>query len=1753
MTANEEKLLAYLKRATTELRDVRRRLRETEERDREPIALVGMACRFPGGVSSPDELWELVDSGRDAISGFPADRGWPAGPGDGFAGAGGFLHDAAEFDAAFFGIGPREASAMDPQQRLLLECSWEAFERAGIAPDSVAGSRTGVFTGVMYNDYTSRLLGVPELDTYRGYLINGSAGSIVSGRLAYTFGLQGPAVTIDTACSSSLVALHLACRSLRLGECGLALVGGVTVMSTPEWFAEFERQGGLSPDGRCRSFSADADGTGFAEGAGVLLAERLSEARRLGHPVLAVVRGSAVAQDGASNGLAAPNGPAQESVIREALAGARLSAAEVDAVEAHGTGTVLGDPIEAQALLATYGRDRPSGRPLRLGSIKSNIGHAQAAAGMAGVIKMVLAMRHGRLPKTLHAGVPTPKVDWAAGAVELLSEPVDWPDTGAPRRSAVSSFGVSGTNAHIVLEHAPEQETREETPGRPRLDVLPWIIGARDGRGLRRQAERLAAHVRSHGGRAAADVAVSLATTRSALEHRAVVLGSDRSGLLRGLDALAAGEVRADLVVARARHDGALAFLFSGQGSQAPEMGRALYAAFPEFARALDAVCAELDVHLERPIKPVMFAEQGTAEAGALDRTEYAQPALFAFEVAAFHLLTAWGLRPDHLIGHSVGELAAAHVAGVLSPGDAARLVTARGRLMQALPEGGAMVAVGVPEAAMRDHLAETGAEAVVAAVNGPSAVVISGDEDEVLTVARTWKERGARTKRLPVSHAFHSPRMEPMLTGFTDIAASLTFHEPRIPVVSNVTGGTLSAEQARSPAYWASHVREAVRFADGMAWLADRGVTRCVEIGPGTALTVAAQECLPPQARSLCVPLRRESRSETSSCLTALAHLHVDGVAVDWGEVLSGHGSGRRVDLPTYAFDRRRYWVSPPPSSGDAARLGLEPVRHPFLGAAAEVPGSESVVLTGLLSPDAHPWLADHVIGGVRLLPATAFVELATRVGRLLGLDRLDELVLRAPLLFPGGQDAWLRLVADAPDGSGRRPLSIYSQPDAEAPWECHASGVLAPLNEPGPPSGPFTAWPPPGGVAEDIDDLYAALADRGTGYGPAFRNLRGVWRCGDEVFAEVALGTAAREGAAAFDVHPVLWDGALHALFVLEGTRDTAPGEVRLPFSWRGVTVHATRPDALRVRLTRAEGGGISLAAADSSGAAVLSVETIGLRPVPLGEIGGRAAARDALFGIDWVPAPDHRQRPDDRPAVFVPFGGTGSGAAPPEAAEAEVNRAVSLIRDRLADPRHASDRLVVVTSGAVAAVDGDTVTDLAGAAVWGLVRSAQSEHPGRFTLLDVDDPGILSDPPPLPDEPQLALRQGRPTVPRLRRRKPAAADAPAVLPHPDGTVLITGGTGALGRGVARHLVTAHGARRLLLLSRKGGASEGAAEIEAELTALGAQVTVAACDVADRAALARVLERIPDEHPLTAVVHAAGVIADGTARNLTPEKVAAVLRPKADGAWNLHELTRDADLSSFVLFSSAAGTLGSPGQGNYAAASHFLDALAAHRHAAGLPAVSLAWGLWSVPGGMAGDQADGQTARRAARSGMAGLSWEDGLALFDLGMTAPGPVLVPARIDLAALAVLRDPRPGRADGDRRLDRRRLAAVAPERRLDAVRIAVLEQVAAVLGHDHVGEVDAVRGFTDQGFDSLGAVELRNRLAAATGLDLSATLIFDYPNVADLVRHLLESLAPEEATENETRNDAGNRTDSIRNMNAEELVRLALDAERPAR
>ncbi|MEU7068420.1 SDR family NAD(P)-dependent oxidoreductase [Streptomyces sp. NPDC046161] len=1751
----------------------------------DPVVIVGMACRFPGGADSPEALWDLVMDEKDVIGAAPVDRGWnlddvyepdpEAGRrGTTYVREGGFLHEAAEFDADFFGISPREALVMDPQQRLLLETSWEALERAGIDPRSLRGTRTGVYAGLTHQEYASRLHEASE--EHEGHLLTGKSASVVSGRISYVLGLEGPSLSVDTACSSSLVALHLAAQAVRAGECDLALAGGVTVMAAPGLFVEFSRQRGLAADGRSKAFADAADGTSWAEGAGMLLVERLSDARRNGHPVLAVIRGDAVNQDGASNGLTAPNGPSQERVIAQALANAGLGAEDVDVVEAHGTGTRLGDPIEAQALLATYGQ-RAAERPLWLGSLKSNIGHPQAAAGVGGVIKMVMALRHGMLPKTLHVDAPSSKVDWSAGTVSLLTETRKWPEGDRPRRAGVSAFGVSGTNAHVILEQAPAAEPAAgAVPEAPagavvrELPVVPLVVSSRTAAGLHEQAERLRRRLEREDVRLL-DAGFTLAAGRSVFEHRRVVLGDTT------VDGVAGETGRRVLV-------------FPGQGTQWVGMGAGLLESAPVFTDRLrecaDALAPFVDFDVVEVVR----------EGRSLDRVDVVQPVTWAVMVSLAALWRSLGVVPDAVVGHSQGEIAAAAVSGALSLEDAARVVALRAAVIgRELAGLGGMASIPLPQADVEVRLEGWAGRLGIAAVNGPSSTVVAGDADAIVEFVAAAQAEDIRARQVPVDYASHSAHVERIEAELLEVLGPITPRRADIPFYSTVTAGL--ADTTLDAAYWYRNLRQPVRFEETVRALLADGFGTFIESSAHPVLTMGIQETADDV---LAVGSLRRDDGGLERVLTSAAELFVRGVDIDWAALFEGTGA-RLTDLPTYAFQRSHYWAPTSPAGvGDAAaaRFGMDWETHPLLGGALPLAASGELLFAGRVSRAEQPWTADHAVSGRTLLPGTAFAELALHAAAATGAAGLEELGLEAPLVLPGRGGVRIQVRVGAPDESGRRRVTLHSRPeDDEAEWTRHADGVLRPAEAaPAVPAGApvpaawavAEAWPPAGAERVEPEEVYARFAELGYEYGEVFAGVDSLWRRPDEVFAEVRLPDRARADAAHFGVHPALLDAALQP-WLAGDLLDVPAGSVLLPFAWQGATLHAAGADALRVRLARSGEGAVSLEAVDLTGAPVLTLDALVMRPVPRERLDALLGAADTdlpLYRVDWRPATVGRE-PAVRTAVVGPdplgIGGPeaahrdlaaltaslDAGAPAPDAvvvsfpapagaaagaavvpAPGEVReltaRGLALVQEWLGqDERLAATRLVVLTERAVAATAGESPAGLAAAALWGLVRSAQSEHPDRFTLVDTD--GTRSSAAALAGalatgEPQLALRDGQVYAPSLGRAEAVTAGAARPF-DPEGTVLVTGATGTLGRLVARHLVTAYGARRLLLVSRSGPAAEGAAALEAELTALGARAEIHALDTGDRSAVAALLSGVPAAHPLTAVIHAAGVLDDGAVTTLTPQRLDTVLRPKADAALHLHELTAHLPLSAFVLFSGAAGLLGRPGQANYAAANTFVDALAQHRRAAGLPAVSLAWGLWGEASGMTGHLSDTDL-RRMRRSGIAPMDNAQGLALFDRALAAPDALLVPLRLDVPALrreraahgpgavpALLRALVPAAAGTPRAAATappagpagpggdggtggaapalaRRLAGLDAAARGRELLALVRAEVAAVLGFTGPDAVEPARAFREIGFDSLTAVELRNRLNAATGLRLAAAVVFDHPTAQATAEHI---------------------------------------------
>ncbi|WP_067667228.1 type I polyketide synthase [Nocardia miyunensis] len=2000
----------------------------------DPIAIVGIGCRYPGGIASAADLWSFAAEGRSATSPFPTDRGWDRGrlPASVNSRRGNFLDAADAFDAALFGISPREALAMDPQQRLLLETSWEALERSGIDPLSLADSETGVYFGVAALDYGGRV--ASDRMGLAGHLATGTAPAVASGRVAYSLGLAGPAITVDTACSSSLVAIHLAAQALRTGDCTLALAGGATVLSSPNAIVGLAELGALAEDGRCKPFSAAADGFGIGEGVGVLVLERLSEARRHDHPVLALLRGSATGQDGASRGLTVPSGPAQERVIRKALADAGLTPADIDVVEAHGTGTTVGDPIEATALIATYGETRSAAMPLLVGSVKSNIGHAQAAAGVAGVIEMVEAMRRGTVPPTLHADRLTTAVDWSTGAVRVVAEPTAWPSRAHVRRAGVSAFGISGTNAHVILEQAP---TGPATAVRRRPAVaVPLELSAKTGRALAEQASRLLSVLDNE----PADIAWSLANGRAGLACRAVVVGAGSDELRAGLTAVAEGRA-AENVVTTGRPTGGTVFVFPGQGSQWAGMAAELLDTAPAFAEHIDKCAAVFAELVDWSLLDVLRHE---SRAPGLERVDVVQPVLFAVMTSLARLWQSIGVEPAAVVGHSQGEIAAAYVAGALSLAEAARLVVVRSRALLGLAGQGGMVSVPQPVDDVGALLEKWSGRLGVAVINGPRSTVVSGEAAAIAELIAHSDVNGLRAKRIPVDYAAHSAQVDSIgaelrsaLAGIETAAPERGGQPPKpagpgsvVPIFSTVTGGPLDPI-SMDAAYWFENLRQPVRFESAVRAAYEHGYRSFVEVSPHPVLTVGIQETLDTDDVTVVETVRRDQGGMRRFLLSA-AH-----VSASWRPYLRALRP-QRVDLPVYPFQHNRFWLTA--DEGGAGAV------HPFIDAMVEHPESGEVTFAGEVSVDRQPWLADHAVAGTVLLPGAATVELVLAVGARIGCPCLSELVLHAPLVVPESGAVQHRTVVGTPESSGRRTVRCYMPTGDSAQWTLYAAGAVANERNGSPPV--VAAWPPQGATQVDLGDFYERCAVRGYEYGPAFRGLRATWVKGAsakdrEFFAEVVVPLPS--GTAGFGLHPALLDAALHVLIEQFASRET--DTVTMPFAWEGVELYSVGATALRVHVATLADDRVAVTLFDTAGSVVARIDSLATRSIDRRQLAG-----GPVFGLDWVPVTisEHRRdRIGKVPNVLRCQEKPVTDGDLPRAVRARLAAVLDQIQRWL--ERGDDSTLVVVTCRAVAVNGGEDVEDLVHAPVWGLLRAAQNEHPGRIVLVDVDDwthrraaiSAALAG-----DEPQLAYRRGITYAPRLVRARADLVGNPelveagpwqlrtagtgtlqsanlrlAALPEPEralrdgeiriavrvaglnfrdvmialgmrdevdaemgaemgadgagvvvevasgvttvapgdrvmgllgpiastaivdhrlvvpipagmsfaeaattpavfltvyfalrdlarlapgerllvhaatggvgmaaialarhwgaelfvtaspgkqhvlralgfdddhigdsrtiefeqaflattagagvdvvidslagdfvdaslrllprggrfvelgktdirdaatvaaaypgvayqafavidigperiqqmladiaamfesgvlrplpvgrwdirrapealrylgharhigklalmipagqrraGTVLITGGTGVIGATLARHLVSRHGVRNLVLLSRRGIGAPGAAQLRSELSSLGAAVRIVACDVAHRDSLHAVVAGI--DPPLVGVIHAAGVLDDAMIDTMTPRQLETVLRPKVDAAWHLHEATSGSDLSMFVLFSSVAGIFGPAGQANYAAANTFLDALAAHRRQLGLPACSLGWGFWESATGMTGHLRE-RDRTRVARAGLVAMSSAEALDLFDEAIGLGRPFVVPARLDIAAMRsgeilpaltrglVRAAPKASVAAGV--LATGRLAGLGPAQRREQVLAVVRFTAAAVLGYDGPAAIGIDRSFKELGFDSLGAVEFRNRLRAELGVSLPTTVVFEYPTAATLTDHICEAL-----------------------------------------
>nr|WP_051838299.1 type I polyketide synthase [Streptomyces sp. NRRL WC-3742] len=1684
-----------MEQALPAIRALQKRAAELEAQRSEPIAVVSMACRLPGGIDTPEGFWELLASGGDAIGGFP--ERWqgldlfdpdPEAVGKSYAREGGFLDGVERFDAAFFGISPREALSMDPQQRLVLETAWEALERAGVRPEALEGSRTGVYLGTMSTDYGS--LG-QDLDALDGYVSTGKASSVVSGRVSYALGLQGPAVTVDTACSSSLVATHLAVSALRQGECEMALVGGVTVMSNPSLFVEFSRLRGMAADGRCKSFSADADGAGWAEGCGVLVLKRLSAAERDGDRVLAVIRGSAINQDGRSQGLTAPNGPSQQRVIQDALAAARLAPADIDAIEAHGTGTSLGDPIEAGALAEVFGPDRPTDRPLLLGSSKSNIGHAQAAAGVIGVIKMVLALEHGMLPRTLHAEAPSPHVEWDGSGLALVQDATPWERGERARRAGVSSFGLSGTNAHVIVEEAPAVAASPQGARPVAVPVaVPVVVSGRDEASVREQAGRWAEWLDGHGAAVPlADVAVTVARYRTQFEHRAVVVAGSVAEAAERLRAVAAGDSVGDSVgVAGA--PGEVVFVYPGQGSQWLGMGAALLEQSPVFRDAVVACDEVLRPLTGWSVREVLAG--GGGDHPPVDRVDVVQPALFAMGVALSALWRSWGIEPTAVVGHSQGEVVAAVVSGALSLEQGARVVALRSAAVRAVTGFGGMALVERPVAVVEELIAAYDGRLSVAAVNTPGSTVVSGESEAIDALVAELQQQDVFCRRVNVDYASHSAQMDSLLPGLAEAFADLMPSKAVVPFYSTVLGRVLDGPELDG-AYWCRNLREPVRFDRALEQLLGDGRNVFVEVSAHPVLSMPLTDGSA-EHNGVVVGSLARGEGGTAQLLRSLGQLHVQGVPVDWSKLLDGEFV---ADLPTYAFQREYFWTEVGSGSADAGSMGLEASAHPWLGAGTALADGEGHLFTGRLAPNSQPWLRDHAAFGTVLVPGTGVLDLVLAAGREVGAGRVEELALVEPLVLEG--PVRLQVVVGGSE-NGRRQVSLYSRPeDAEDSWTLNASGELA--EETGESDG-FDAlrnWPVATAGPVDLEGFYDRFAARGLDYGPAFQGLTELWRDGSTAYGTVRLPEGVK--ADEFGIHPALLDAALHTLVAAQPQAGDAE-RVLLPFEWTGVELFAAGNTELRVRVELSDDQ-LALWVADASGRPVLQAQGLQLREASAEQVRAGATV-DHLYRVEFSELRRLEERAPVRSLVLGAAGGLAgladiesvsldqleTGAAEvPQLLAVDLTEVAGPVQEALAETLPVAQRLlaepsldpvelVFVTRGAMSA-------DPVQAALWGLVRTVRAEYADRpVRLLDLDDSASVDTIAQAlfsTGEPELAIADGRIRAPRLVR------------------------------------VTAADTTVTTALNPEQVLQDAGAE----------SVRIAACDAADREQLAAVVNDLGSS--LGSVFHLAAVLDDGLLTGQTPERFAHVLAPKVNGALHLDELTRELNLDAFVLFSSAAGVLGSAGQSGYAAANAFVDALAAQRRAADLPALSLAWGLWQQAGtGLTAGLGQAEITR-LRRQGVGALTAAQGLRALDAALASNFAHVVPVRLELGsvrrelerggevpsllrALVRARLRRAGSTAAAPSALHERLAALSATERQSVLLDLVRREAAAVLGVGGPEGVGAQQVFKELGLDSLMAVEVRRRLAAETGLTLPSTLAFDYPTPTAIAGLILDRL-----------------------------------------
>jgi acyl transferase domain-containing protein/acyl carrier protein len=1776
-----------LDQALLALKKANAKLSAAEREKSEPIAIVGLSCRFPGGANDAESFWRLLETGTDAVREIPPER-WPRDPAfpeppSSWAG----LLDAVDgFDAPFFGISPREAARLDPQQRLLLEVSWEALESAGYAPSSLGGSRTGVYVGICSLDYQRQLLGQDPADV-DAHVVTGNMVSVAAGRLSYVLGLQGPCMSLDTACSSSLVSVHLACQSLRSRESDMALAGGVNLILSPASMFLLARTQALSPDGRCKAFDARANGYARGEGCGMLVLKRLSDAERDGDPIWAVIRGSAINQDGRSTGMTAPNVLSQQALLRKALENARVKPEQIGYVEAHGTGTSLGDPIEMEALKSVLGQPRADGSACTIGSVKSNIGHLEAAAGVAGLIKVVLSFQHQAIPRHLHFQTLNPRISLDGTPFRIASSALPWKAGTSPRFAGVSSFGMSGTNAHIILEEPPRAQAPQTVFSLERKHHVVTLSAMSD-EALRKQATRLSARLAAPRGEFLGDIGFTTRVGRAHFTQRAAFVAERPEELREQLQAWltdgGAGVTGSLPVVSRRPK---VAFLFTGQGSQYAGMGRGLYETEPVFREALDRCAALLKGELPLPLLDVMWG----AHSAELDQTRYTQPALFALEYALCELWRSWGVEPDVVIGHSVGEYAAACAAGVMSLEDAARLIAVRARMMQSLEAAGAMLAVQAEPSRVEPLVARLGPDISIAAFNGPQSLVLSGRRALVEEAARVLAAEGVKVKPLNVSHAFHSALMEPMLDAFEREAARVMFRAPGLAWVTNLTGARADAGFGGA-AYWRRQIREPVRFVDGVRAASEQGCELWIEIGPNPVLLGSIPAIAGDAAVS--IPSLRKGQEEGHVLMQAVARLYTRGVKLDW-QAFDKPFARRRVVLPTYPFDRERHWMRAAPLPG--ARVARSNSAHPLLGERLLVPGRE-VHFSNTLAPEFPSYLGEHRIFGEVVVPAafyvSAFLAAAEQAAGARGLE--DVLFARALTV---NTEQRVDIVVAPREGGGARIEMASAGGDETSPrWTAHASAVASdgPVAEVSGSVGLEALRARCAQEAVPSEALAGVWGAPGQGevpsmsLGPSFRWISSLWRGPSEALARLERpASLAAEGG----VHPTLLDSCFQLMGAsLSGAE---MGNAYMPISIERVRVLGPVEGTLWCHASTGvlAGGALvrgDVQVLDESGRKVLELTGARLKrvaredllllreawsewlyevkwharefpPAPAGGLsesapwvicldqrglgerlaaevqrrGGRAVR--IVSGNEWRQvAPDHYEvvpgnAEELRRALVHALGEEPSAAyvvslsALDEGGPAEVSARALATAQALSRLRwKRAPRLWWLTEGAQAVGSGNHALSIEQAGVWGLGRNVAAELNELWGgVLDLEPEGRPEQVLRLLDlvsgeEDQLALRGDSVFAARLERYRPARASQRVPL-REDATYVISGGLGGIGWRLARAWME-QGARSLVLLGRSAPSEALRAEL-AGYEQRGIRVRTVQVDVSDREALARAWKGLEETlPPIAGVAHAAGVLSDAALPLQSEEHLRTAFAPKVLGALNLHGLTEGKPLDFFILFSSLAAVVGSPGQANYAAANACLDALAHERRRLGLPAVSLDWGPWAEVGMAVAHQralsARGLTPLppEAALEALAGCLQEERARLIVAAVDWPAvSARLPARGRSLLAAWAPKEKPASMEESGQFVRKLLAAPARQRR-DLLLTHLTSEVRRVLGLARGTRIEPGQSFFEMGFDSLMAVELRTALQQALGKNLPASLAFEYPNLDALTTAMLAEIGP---------------------------------------